>query len=70
MTIAERYNPIIQAEKYSGGECHDIATLLCIIRDNPRASEACEKALQAFITRKKLGDTVSIKKIREEFGVL
>jgi hypothetical protein len=72
MTTAERYNLIIQAEKYSEQEAHDVATLLCIIRDTRRneIKEGCEKALQIFITKKKLGDPVSIKKIREDCGVL
>ncbi len=72
MTTAERYNLIIQSEKYSEQEAHDIGSLLCIIRDTrrPEIREGCEKALQIFITKKKLGDPVCIKKVREECGVL
>jgi len=65
----ERYNLIIQAGKYSDGECHAISKWLCFIRDiNDEVKiQLVEKMLQAFINRKKLGIPVTIKKLEKEF---
>ena len=71
MTLTERYNLIIAAQKYSDHECHDIAGLLCIIRDSSDAghtdiTDKAEKVLNIFILKKKLGEPVNLKKLRQE----
>lgn len=70
MTITERYNLIIESEKYSAGECHDISKWLCFIRDceDEKEREKVETMLRAFINRKKLGIPVTTKKLEKEFG--
>jgi len=67
----QRFNLIIEANKYSDGECHDIAAMLCFIRDcdEPELTERLEQCLQAFINRKRLGTPVVFKKLREEFNI-
>jgi hypothetical protein len=74
LNIKERYDLIIAAQKYSEHECHDIAGLLCIIRDagdygdNDKV-EAAEKVLNIFILKKKLGEPVVLKKLRQEHNL-
>ena len=66
----KRYYEIINAAKYSDGECHDISSVLCFIRDCDNDSERAraEALIHFFITKKKLGDPVIFKKLKEEFG--
>lgn len=77
MTIGERSAIIVAAGKYAEAEIHDINALLCAVRDfgesdDPKdhiVAEKAEKILQIFITRKRLGTPVTIKKLRKEFDL-
>lgn len=73
--VPERLKLIIDLEKYSHQEQHAVSNWLCAIRDigdeaSPDSTEqidALERMLQAFITRKKLGNPVTAKGIEREF---
>lgn len=73
MTIGGRLTLIMDAEKYSAGESHDIAKWLCGIRDfeeaDPFLCQKIEKMLRAFINRKRMGEPVTTKHLEEEFGI-
>lgn len=69
--VTERFNLIIQAQKYSDQETHDISAMLCWLRDevDPELQIRIETCLQAFINRKRLGTPFTFKQLREEFNL-
>jgi len=71
MAIRERYDLIMAAQKYSEQEAHNVATLLCILdaTDQEELRIKCERCLQAFINRKRLGTPFTFKQLRIEFGI-
>jgi hypothetical protein len=71
MAKTDRYYLIVQAQKYSDQEAHEISKWLCYIRDCDDKSkvETVETMLQAFINRKKLNMPVTIKQLEQEFKV-
>lgn len=56
---------------YTDIEYHDIGLLLCVIRDtdNPLLAHRCNECIEAFTTKKKLGQIVSLDDVRKEFQV-
>lgn len=73
MSLSEtsrRLEQIVSAGNYCAAEVHDIAGVLCFIRDTDSDTERenAESLLRAFITRKKLNIPVNFKHLKEEFG--
>ena len=66
-----RYARLRNSGKYTEVEVHDMATLLCIIRDTNREElrERCEACLNSFIRKRKLGIPTSLKKLRQIFMI-
>ena len=75
----------VEAMQFAGGEVHDVENLLACYTHPPQYIEKypnddcvpkykanielAKTVIQAFINRRKLGNNISLKKIREEFGL-